>query len=152
MPGTARSFSTNKNDSSSSHTTAWPIFTIQVLSKSTRGFGSKITAVIGLPCSNKLKAAYNESWQSFGNQPLSDVVLRFVGGECKLCQLPENTTRTLIANLLGESELTLSFKDSSGKLKEQPIDIYLEPGYSSGQVQILVDEKCNVSWINTAGP
>ena len=86
-----------------------------------------------------------------GSKPLSDLVLRFAGGECRLSVLPANTQRTLIMNLYGESPISLSFTDAAGSKHGSAQEIYLEPGYK-GTVDISVDSANKVVWKNNTEP
>ena len=99
-------------------------------------------------------------WDGYGNivvlrnkgqKALSNVVLTFPGGESKLSLLPENSDRTLIMNLRGESGLSFSFTDWAGKKHEEYKDIYLEPGYK-GSVYITIDSANHVIWENNTEP
>ncbi|MBS2010082.1 MAG: hypothetical protein JST01_23740 [Cyanobacteria bacterium SZAS TMP-1] len=86
-----------------------------------------------------------------GEKALSDVVVSFAGGDCKLSVLPAQSNRILIMNLHGESPLSLSFTDAAGAKHGSAEEIYLEPGYK-GSVDISIDSANKVIWKNNTEP
>ena len=86
-----------------------------------------------------------------GNRPISNIVLRFQGGQCSLDQIPQKNKRSLLVNVAGASDLFLTFKDSSGKQHKTPIDIYIEP-FWQGSVNIQIGDNGETKFQNWMRP
>lgn len=80
-----------------------------------------------------------------GPKPIQDLTLTFSGGECNLTTIPEHSRRTLLANIRGESGLSIKFKDSSGLEHGDRLEIYLEGG-GRDSINIRIDSNNKIYW------
>jgi hypothetical protein len=94
------------------------------------------------------------TWNSYGNvvflknashKPLSNIIIKFSGGESRLETLPINADRVLIVNVRGESGLSVLFTDEYGARHEGRLNVYLEPGYK-GHIDVSISPQYNLIW------
>ncbi len=81
-----------------------------------------------------------------GKNIVNAIKLRYRGGTISIGNLNSGQSQIVYVNPTGESDLDLSWSDSTG-LHNKHIDAYIEHGYG-GQGEIILLENAEIKWVN----